>query len=124
MPSNLQNQSLYSEHVIAALAGIAILIAYIGFTLVTLPTPTSGFRILSINPAIMETTTRVLGEDWTKLLWPMEYEMKRKYWIPGTLLPTYAVERYFGPLANYLLFSCLFIATSFASAYCLTRSLL
>lgn len=110
--------------IVVALSGIAILAAYIGFTMITLPTPAAGQRILSINISIFDATTQMLATDWTRLFWPMEYEPGRIYWIPTTLLPTYAAERYLGPLASYLLFSCLFISTAFTLAFSLTRSLL
>lgn len=102
---------------------LAIVLCYIAFTLLTLPTPPPGMRILAINKDIFDSTTAALSTDWTRLLWPMEYEMKRIYWPPATLFPTYFAERYLGPLSSFLLFSCTFIATAFVVGYRLTGSL-
>jgi hypothetical protein len=101
---------------------LAILAAYISFTLATLPSP--GFPILSINKAISVTVTDTIAQDWKRLLMPMTYEKGRIYWQPATVFFTYAAERYFGPVASYLLFSSIFIVTSFVLSLVVTRSLL
>jgi len=93
------------ETLTAALIGLTILAAYVAFTLLTLPTPPSGFRILAINQGIFDSIAEALQTDWTRLLWPMEYEPGRVFWRPATFLLTYASERYLGTLASYLLFS-------------------
>lgn len=105
-----------------ALVLLAILAAYICFTLATLPRP--GFPILSINNAISVTVTDTLAQDWKRLLMPMTYEKGRIYWQPATVFFTYAAERYLGPVSSYLLFSSIFIVTSFALSLVVTRSLL
>jgi hypothetical protein len=101
--------------------GVAILAAYLAFTLATLPKP-SDFRILAINRAISDSMSHALATDWTRPFWPMEYEMRRIYWLPTTLFPTYAAEQALGPLGSYLLFSSIFIAVAFGVALYLTRS--
>ncbi len=106
-----------------ALTGVAILVGYVLFTLLTLP-HAPGFRILAINKDIFETVARTISSDWKRLLWPMEYEPGRIYWPPTTIFFTYAGEKYLGPLASYLLFSSLFIASAFVLAFVVTRSLL
>jgi hypothetical protein len=111
------------ETLTAALIGLTILAAYVAFTLLTLPTPPSGFRILAINEGIFDSIAEALQTDWTRLLWPMEYEPGRVFWRPATFLLTYASERYLGTLASYLLFSCVFILTAFWCSFYLTRSL-
>ncbi|WP_210497168.1 hypothetical protein [Microvirga antarctica] len=118
------DMSIYRRELrVAALTGLAIVAAYVVFTLLTLPKPPEGIRILAINKGIFDSMTQAFQTNWTRLLWPMEYEMNRIYWPPATLFPTYAAERFLGPLASYLLFSCLFIGTAFALAFYVTRSL-
>ena len=102
---------------------LAILATYICFTLATLP-PLTGAPILSINKEIFETISKTLADDWSRLLLPMQYEKGRIYWQPGTVFFTYAAEKYLGALSSYLLFSCIFIATSFTLSLIITRSLL
>src|SRR5437899_2154706 len=87
----------------ATLVGFAILVAYVLFTLLTLPQLT-GFRILEMNKEISETVAQTVNSDWKRLFWPMEYEPGRFYWPPTTVFFTYAGEKYLGPLASYLLF--------------------
>ncbi len=109
---------------VAALAGVAILLAYVAFTILTLPAAPPGMRILAINKGIYDTMTEAFSTGWTRLLWPLEYEMKRVYWPPATYIPTYAAERFFGTVQSYLIFSCLFITTAFSLAFYITRSLI
>jgi hypothetical protein len=103
---------------------LVILVAYICFTLATLPTSTGGLPILSINKGIFETVSKTLADNWSRLLLPMQYESGHIFWQPGTIFITYAAEKYLGALSSYLLFSCIFIATSFTLSLIVTRSLL
>ncbi len=104
---------------------VCILVAYILFTLAFLP-KTPGLSILMLNAEVYESVRRTLAEDWTRLLLPFEYERSggsRIYWVSSTILLTYAGQTYLGPLGSYLLFSSLFISTSFVLARIVSRSL-
>lgn len=116
---------LHRKEIGSAIAALtAIILSFVAFTVFTLPTPPGGLKILSINAAIFESMAHMLARDWTIPLWPAEYEMKRIYWWPATLYPTYFIEKWIGPLKSYLLFASAFITASFAAAYYFSRSLL
>jgi hypothetical protein len=102
-----------------------ILVAYILFTLAFLP-KTPGLPILMLNPEVYESVKQALAQDWTRLLLPFEYESSggsRIYWISSTIPLVYAGQTYLGPVGSYLLFSSLFISTSFVLARIVSRSL-
>jgi hypothetical protein len=104
---------------------VCILVAYVLFTLAFLP-KTPGISILMLNTEVYESVKQALAEDWTRLLLPFEYETfagGRIYWISSTIPLVYAGQVYLGPLGSYLLFSTLFISTSFVLALIVSRSL-
>ena len=108
----------------ATLLCLAILAAYISFTLMTLPKAPSGISILSINKAQVETVDNLLRHAPLRLFQPIVFQPGRILWQPTTILPTYFGQKLLGPVGNYLAFSCLFIVTAFACATLVSRTLL
>jgi hypothetical protein len=108
---------------IRSLIFISVLTAYVSFTISFLPNSWSSNKILSTNKPIFDTAAQFLNADWSKFLLPQEYESGEVLWLTTSLLPIYFAEKYFGGLASFLLFSCLFLTVVFIFAWLCTRSL-
>ncbi len=106
-----------------ALICMAILTTYVLFTIIFLPHPPASLRVLSTNEAIFDTTAQFLVSDWSKFLLPQEYESGEVLWLTTSVLPVYFVAKYLGNLAQFLLFSSIFLITVFIIAWLCTRSL-
>jgi hypothetical protein len=125
-----QNRTTYKTHLFsqdlrAVVACLTILAAYNSFTIAFLPGPVPPLSVLSINPPLIDVIAEAISRDWVRLLLPFEYDPGRGgiFWNATSILFLYGAEKYFGPLAAYVLFSNLFIATAFIAARLVTRSL-
>jgi hypothetical protein len=102
-----------------------IILAQVLYQLIFLPDPTGlHVNFLVMNPPIRENVAQLLATHPLRLLLPYQYDPGRWYWPTTVILFTYYAEVYLGPVCSYLLFSTVFVLSSFSLGFLLTRSLL